>query len=299
MPSCSGPLWPQVQQQSRHALACGALQPIDTAYEVVTHPPMAFVVRILTNLRRKEEARQTQAQRPQGQRVNPFLPYDRDLFVAHLSPTHLCLLNKYNVVDHHVLMVTRQFEPQDSGLTAEDFFALACGLAEMDGLGFYNGGAQAGASQPHKHLQLVPFPLCGDLPLLPLSPLLENLQSGLPQRSPSLPFVHGACTLGADWEGANLADLAALLLTTYHMLLAHCGIDAHCATPAPYNLLVTRDWMMVVPRRQDSYQGIPVNALGFAGSLLVKNAEQMALLKALGPMAILQQVALEADSGSG
>ena len=32
-------------------------------------------------------------------------------------------------------------------------------LAEFDGLGFYNGGETAGASQPHKHLQIVPLPL--------------------------------------------------------------------------------------------------------------------------------------------
>jgi ATP adenylyltransferase len=34
-----------------------------------------------------------------------------------------------------------------------------------------------------------------------------------------------------------------------------------------------------------------VNSLGFAGSLLVKNHEQLALLKTLGPMTILQGVA--------
>ena len=40
-----------------------------------------------------------------------------------------------------------------------DFDALARGLAAIDGLAFYNGGTVAGASQPHKHLQLVPVPL--------------------------------------------------------------------------------------------------------------------------------------------
>jgi ATP adenylyltransferase len=49
--------------------------------------------------------------------------------------------------------------------------------------------------------------------------------------------------------------------------------------------------MMVVSRRQEHYQSIPVNSLGFAGSLLVKNHEQLALLKTLGPMTILQGVA--------
>ena len=30
--------------------------------------------------------------------VNPFLPYEEALWVAHLSPTHTLLLNKFNVV---------------------------------------------------------------------------------------------------------------------------------------------------------------------------------------------------------
>ena len=29
-------------------------------------------------------------------------------------------------------------------------------LAEVEGLAFFNGGTVAGASQPHKHLQVVP-----------------------------------------------------------------------------------------------------------------------------------------------
>lgn len=31
--------------------------------------------------------------------VNPFLPYEEALWVAHLSPTHTLLLNKFNVVE--------------------------------------------------------------------------------------------------------------------------------------------------------------------------------------------------------
>jgi len=49
---------------------------------------------------------------------------------------------------------------------------------------------------------------------------------------------------------------------TYRELLARCP-------QAPYNLLATRRWMLVVPRRQERYEKISVNALGFAGSLFV------------------------------
>src|SRR5690606_33901634 len=38
----------------------------------------------------------------------------------------------------------------------EDFHALAQLLSASGGLGFYNGGAPAGASQRHKHVQWLP-----------------------------------------------------------------------------------------------------------------------------------------------
>ena len=54
---------------------------------------------------------------------NPFLPYDEALWVTHVSETHTVLLNKFNLVDRHVLVVTREFEHQDSPLTLNDISA--------------------------------------------------------------------------------------------------------------------------------------------------------------------------------
>jgi hypothetical protein len=60
--------------------------------------------------------------------INPFLPYDEELWVADLNKTHTLLLNKFNLVDHHTLVVTREFEKQEVPLTAAD---LASTLAVM------------------------------------------------------------------------------------------------------------------------------------------------------------------------
>lgn len=54
---------------------------------------------------------------------NPFLPYEEALWVRHLSPTHTLLLNKFNVVAHHLICVTREFEQQTQPLTAADLEA--------------------------------------------------------------------------------------------------------------------------------------------------------------------------------
>lgn len=55
--------------------------------------------------------------------VNPFLPYDDKLWVSHLSDTHTLLLNKFNVVEHHLLVVTRSFKSQLDSLQLSDFEA--------------------------------------------------------------------------------------------------------------------------------------------------------------------------------
>ncbi len=63
---------------------------------------------------------------------------------------------------------------------------------------------------------------------------------------------------------------------------------------APYNLLVTREWMLLVPRSRECWARISVNALGFAGSLFVRERRQMHAIKAHGPMNVLRSVAVSA-----
>ena len=60
----------------------------------------------------------------------------------------------------------------------------------------------------------------------------------------------------------------------------------------PYNMLVTNDWMMVVPRTKEHFQDISINALGFAGSLFVRDQNQLEQIKQYGPINVLQSVAL-------
>jgi len=63
---------------------------------------------------------------------NPFLPYEEALWVRHLSPTHTLLLNKFNVVAHHLICVTREFEQQTQPLTAADFEATWTAMQVID-----------------------------------------------------------------------------------------------------------------------------------------------------------------------
>lgn len=55
---------------------------------------------------------------------NPFLPCEPDLFVCTVMDTHNLVLNKFNVVDHHLILATKDFEPQSEGLKLKDMTAL-------------------------------------------------------------------------------------------------------------------------------------------------------------------------------
>ncbi|MBD2346130.1 ATP adenylyltransferase family protein [Anabaena subtropica] len=283
-------LWERVKKQTNYALNCGALLSIPTEFEFIEQNGVKFLVRILSNLDRKNKAKKKQQKQSAGKDFNPFLPYEQDLFVADISDTHVCILNKFNVVDYHLLIITRDFEEQESLLTLADFAAMWACLAGIDGLVFYNSGKIAGASQRHKHLQLVPITFTASEPQIPIASLLASakFQDSI-ATIPGLPFVHAF---------AKLQPEAKATLETYYKLLRAVGLgvgDDNGKIDA-YNLLVTREWMLIVPRSQEHFQSISVNSLGFAGALLVKNDSEMQLLKQHGPMTILKEVAMTVNS---
>ena len=290
-----GSLGPAIAGRTRHARACGAMRPIETTEEIVTDAGVDFLVRRLSTLERKEQARKRKEQAAGP--VNPFLPHEPDLFVADVSDTHFALLNKFNVIERHLLIVTRAFVDQETLLDVGDFEALAACMAEVDGLAFYNGGAVAGASQPHKHLQLASLPLAKTGSPVPVERLLRALggKTGI-LRVPGLAFGHAFAWMDyLSFEDVKVA--ARQMHACYRELLAAAGLRAvqtgdEARQSGPYNLLATPRWMLLVPRRKEHFDSIAVNALGFAGSLFVRDEAQIQVVKRAGPMAVLQGTAI-------
>lgn len=293
-PLMPGTLWMQIVAQSKQALDQGALQPFATTDARIEQGKIRFIVRVAANLLLKDKSNPKGASSSAApdQDFNPFLPYEPDLFVADLSKTHLVILNKFPVVNHHILIITRQFEAQQSWLTLADFTAMVVCLEEFEGLGFYNSCRLADASQRHKHLQIIPLPLVAGAVGAPIETVVGELTGEEDGGTlPHFPFVHGMARLNWD-QSQSAADTAQTLLACYHALLGVVGINLDGQPPAPYNLLITRRWMLIVPRSQESCAGISINSLGFAGSLFVRNQAQLRQLKQIGPLAILQGVAV-------
>ena len=293
----TGTLSSRAKSQTEIARNCGALKSIETEYHLIQQDDISFVVRTLSNLSRKKQARQQQSKQEHetGKRVDPFLPYEPDLFVGDISPTHICLLNKFNVVDNHLLIVTRAFEPQTDLLNLQDFAALWLCLQEIDGLAFFNGGKIAGASQPHKHLQLVPLPFLPDVVHLPIDKAIANttFQDSF-GKIDRFNFSHGIAKLDLPLD-TSTEQAAQTMLELYRVLLSKVGfkLDANQSSqPGAYNFLATRNWMAIIPRSQESWQNISINSLGFAGSLFVRDRHQLELLKKLTPLKLLAEVAI-------
>jgi ATP adenylyltransferase len=276
----SAEFWEKVQRRAAAAHAIGAMYRIESEPVLVKDAGVDFAVRLATDYAAQA------ARQPKPRPGNPFADPEPDLLVGDVSPTHVAILNKYHVIESHLLVVTRTYVDQEVLLDLADFEALArCFPSHAPAMAFYNGGRGSGASQPHKHLQVVTLPLApwADLPLAPLL-----------GRSPSpLPFRHAFAPTG-------IGD-AASMLECYRALLAQAGIRAvaHAGgarQSGPYSLIVTRDWMLLVPRSRDAFEGVSINSLSYAGALFVREPHQLEAIRQAGPMSVLAQVGLRAEA---
>lgn len=224
------------------------------------------------------------------------------------------MINKFAVVPEHFILVTRAFKQQTHLLGADDLAAAhACIRAyhDHDGRGrelfvFFNSGEHSGASQPHRHLQLLP---------------VDKMGEGLPEA--------GGNADGAGWTvladrltgdddedngrtGLPLATFAERIpgdvdpealrsayLRLYRRACAAAGLDeqelgdlAADDTPAKisYNLGMTRTSLVVCPRvaegdavrsRDGKEVGrLALNGTVLAGTALVKSEAEWDALRA-------------------
>ncbi|KAK9806958.1 hypothetical protein WJX72_008674 [[Myrmecia] bisecta] len=284
------PLWEAVLHRYAAAQQAGAAYQTETDTQALIDSQygLRFILRVAAALRDKPKPPKASGDKKEWR--NPFLPYEPDLWVQHLSETHTLLLNKFNVVAHHLLVVTRDFQSQLDPLNARDFAATLQVLQSMPqgGMAYYNCGSDSGASQPHKHLQIVPLPFEeGGSADPPFGQLVEEAWtaaqgSGLQAVAMrQLPF-RSYCTL---LPGRVTGEQLEKAFQGLHEA-ATSGLEASVS----YNVLLTLRFMMVVPRRSECCGPVAVNSLGYAGTLLVRSKEELEFIHKKGPIAILTEV---------
>lgn len=285
--------WQKITLATEKAIQLGALHSIPNHYEIIEENNIPFIIRIVDNLNRKDKAKKKQNQTQKKEpNFNPFLPYEKNLFVGDISDTHLAILNKYNVVDNHCLIITRAFESQNDILNYNDFYALWTILKQVKGLGFYNCGTLSGASQPHKHLQLIPEFFADNINNIPINNIILDHQDFNKKVSiDTLKYAHRIMYFPPELLTENTEDIAKITTEYYRQILRDLGIETINNQPSQdYNLLITQHWIKIIPRSLEKYQSISINSLGFAGALLVRNEEQLQLIKQDKPLNILAKV---------
>ena len=129
---------------------------------------------------------------------------------------------------------------------------------------------------------------------MPIAALLPDSPSGQVVHAQRLPYPNAFVRLPSGlW---CQPDAAAVACRRWYLdMLGEIGASPAGRAPPrrqlrPYNLLVTRDWLLAVPRAVEHWRGVSVNALGFAGSLFVTDAAAAARVRSCGPMAVLRAV---------
>lgn len=170
----------------------------------------------------------------------------------------------------HMLLITASFVPQESPLSRADFEAIDEVISKFpqikNWLFFYNSGNDeivlmviylglgelSGASQPHKHFQMIPN--C----IPPIHQTILNLN-------------------GCMFAKATNAVERWLAYQAF-------GKDNNRS----HNLLFTTELIMYVPRKCAQFKGISMNALAFGGFLLARTeAERTLLLDQVDPFHVL------------
>ncbi|CAI6097826.1 unnamed protein product [Clonostachys chloroleuca] len=248
----------------------------------------------------------------------PFDPFENPpaaLKVADLGPAHFLVLNKFAVVPEHFILATTPFKPQTHVLEPDDLEAtLACieaydavteteegipsggGKTEQGLYAFFNCGDHSGASQPHRHIQLLPIARMRD-GLDGQSSAWDVMVDRLDTLKPPFSVFSEAIRLGMSGEELHQTYLR-LYRRACRAVAVHAGDSTAAAQDAPsqgetlisYNMGMTKNTMAIAPRLAEGAKivGPDGQNLGFAalngtvlaGTALVKNkVEWEAMIK--------------------
>ena len=267
-------------RRSQEALENGALRPLSTDIETwAGSGDGGFEIRHLVGAPPRHL-------RAAGPKPNPFRPWDQRLELTRVGREHVLILNKYPVQLGHMLLISQSWQPQMGWLSLVDWTAVCQVNQDTGGLWFFNSGPHAGASQPHRHLQLLPRKQ-GDR-LCPRDAWFQQhlLDATSSRPMDSLERSISIKPLPLTWSGS-------VLLEVYLDLCQHSGLGSPQQNEkplAPYNLLISAGWMALIKRSCDEVHGYSVNALGFAGYLLSTERSNRTWLEAHGPEALLKKV---------
>ncbi len=198
-----------------------------------------------------------------GPKLNPFMPWEKELEILKINNTHVLILNKYPVELGHMLLITNTWKPQNGWLDYHDWSSLSYVNKDTSGLWFFNNSSNAGASQPHRHLQLLRRK--DDNNICPRQSWYDDYLLG---RYSNNIILNNSCIVHRLNNRCSADELNHVYLNLCKKM--DIGDPLNNIIPVKsYNLLITNKWMAIISRNTESYKGFDINALGFAGYFLV------------------------------
>lgn len=193
-------------------------------------------------------------------------------------------MNKFPSARPHYLILTQNgFRRQFEALDINDLTAARQVISSLHSrhLMLFNCGINGGCSRMHKHMQLIPAP--DGFPLWPDSEQVE------------LPFKFAMHRFRGGLPPANeLLTIYRALLRRAERALGHAALEGEAAVP--HNVIMDRNWLVVVPRRSAGWDGIDTNAAGMLGMVWVKSEEKMNIWLERGPANVLAQLGVPVDA---
>jgi ATP adenylyltransferase/5',5'''-P-1,P-4-tetraphosphate phosphorylase II len=245
---------------------------------------------------------------------------DESFFLTRVLDNHYLILNKFCVYrPQYILLTNDALRRQHEALTESDFFALCSVLDEPTSVdekplyAFFNCGEDAGCSRNHKHMQ---FFHQTDFALFPSNfDSTTNLEDAVPnnhgldvasERSPLMNQLHAPYKYffsripehhpgTASRARTIFQTYTSLLVQAAHLLSVPLCNKASGAAP-PHNMVMTRDWILVIPRRRGYWNGAAANAAAMMGLVWVSSDEQMHLWRRLGPARVLAELGVPAEA---
>lgn len=168
---------------------------------------------------------------------------------------------------------TKEYEKQAEDLGPGDLGAVWAVMGALDGeesgdskgegmMAIYNCGAEAGASQGHKHLQLFSKP--SDFKLYPYQIILS---ATAPTTHPDVPYKHAIFQIPPAATAEDVFAVYEKLLGEMRPLMQREGME-------DYNVVMVREWMLIMPRRHHGREGVECNAVGMMGMVWLKSESE-------------------------
>lgn len=226
---------------------------------------------------------------------------DTPLFhIAQVGPSHELVLNRFSVYrPQYILLTNNPVHDQHDPLDRSDLAAALILLHASPSPIFviYNCGEKAGCSRSHRHMQAFPCPGTEGNTALPLFPdrVRETEQRPVPFKY----FLeHFPQTWLSNEDGAPPEEKAGELTEMYRRLLkkaaAALGI-ADIEEHIPHNVILVKEWIMVIPRRGGKVGGSAVNAASMIGLVWVKSEKELQEWQRLGIDESLVRFGVPAD----